>query len=99
MKFLLDRPETENDYQQLLGEIRMRKNGDLSASMKRQGIEYSVNWGVSVVELRTLARKYKPDHLLAFKLWNKQWRESMILATLLDVPFEVTEEQMDFWTK
>src|SRR5690554_5570343 len=99
MIFLLDRAETENEFQQLLREIRMRKNGDLSASMKRQGIDYGVNWGVSVVELRALARKYQPDHLLALKLWNKQWRESMILATLLDVPFEVTEEQMDFWTK
>jgi hypothetical protein len=58
-----------------------------------------MNWGVSVVELRELAKKYKPDHLLALKLWNKQWRETMILATLLDEPEKVTEEQMDFWTK
>jgi hypothetical protein len=42
---------------------------------------------------------FEPDHLLALKLWNKQWRETMILATLLDEPEEVSEEQMDFWTK
>jgi hypothetical protein len=99
MDFILDNPETGKDFQHLLHQIKLRKNGDVSNSMKRQGIEYKLNWGVSVVELRELARAYKPDHLLALKLWNKQWRETMILATLLDEPEKVTEEQMDFWTK
>ncbi len=99
MDFLLDKPETEKDFQQLLQLIKSRKNGDIAASMKGQGVEYKRNWGVSVVELRNLAREFKPNHLLALKLWNKQWRESMILATLLDEPGAVTEEQMDFWTK
>ncbi|MGC9353357.1 MAG: DNA alkylation repair protein, partial [Mariniphaga sp.] len=99
MDFILDSPETEKEYQQLLRQIKLRKNGEISTSMKRQGIEYKQNWGVSVVELRDLAKNYKPDHLLALKLWNKHWRETMILATLLDAPEKVTEEQMDFWTK
>lgn len=99
MLFLLDKPETEKEFQQLLKQIRLRKNGDISASMKRQGIVYKTNWGVSVVELRELARKHQKNHLLALKLWNKHWRESMILATILDEAEKVTEEQMDFWTK
>ena len=99
MNFILDNPETEKDFQQLLRQIKSRKNGDVSTSMKRQGIEYKLNWGVSVVELRELAKEIQSDHLLALKLWNKQWRETMILATLLDEPGKVTEEQMDFWTK
>ncbi|MDD2381589.1 MAG: DNA alkylation repair protein [Mariniphaga sp.] len=99
MEFLLDNPETEHDYQQLLRQIRLRMNGDVSSSMDRQGMKYKQNWGVSVVELRELAGQYKTSHLLAMKLWNKQWRETMILATLLDNPAEVTESQMDFWTK
>jgi hypothetical protein len=99
MNFILDNPETEKNFQNLLRQIKLRKNGEISTSMKRQGIEYKLNWGVSVVELRELAKGIKPDHLLALKLWNKQWRETMILATLLDEPEKVTEEQMDFWTK
>lgn len=99
MDFILDKPETEKEFQLLLHQIKLRKNGDTAAAMKRQGIEYKLNWGVQVVELRELARGFNRNHLLALKLWNKQWRESMILATLLDEPAEVTEEQMDFWTK
>jgi hypothetical protein len=99
MDFILDNSETEKDYQYLLGQIRLRQSGDVSSSMKRQGMAYKQNLGVSIVELRELARDFAPDHLLALKLWNKQWRETMILATLLDEPEKVSEEQMDFWTK
>jgi hypothetical protein len=99
MSFILDKPEAEKDFQQLLHLIKLRKNGDSVAAMKRQGIEYKKNWGVPIVELRELSRGFKPDHVLALKLWNRQWRESMILATLLDEPDKVNEEQMDFWTR
>jgi len=99
MDFLLDNGDTENEFQQILKRIKLRKNGDVSRTMKEHGIQYKLNWGVSVVELREIARSFNPSHLLALKLWNKQWRETMILATLLDEPDEVTEEQMDFWTK
>jgi hypothetical protein len=58
-----------------------------------------MNWGASIVSLKEIASQFEPNHLLAMKLWNKQWRETMILAAMLDVPKEVTEEQMDYWTK
>jgi len=99
MSFILDNSETEKTYQQLLHLIKTKKNGDVADLMKKKGVTYKLNWGVSLVELRQMAAQFEPDHLLALKLWNKQWRETMILATLLDEPAKVTEEQMDFWTK
>lgn len=99
MDFLLDNKETEQKYQQLLKVIKLRQSGEVSEAMNQQGISYKLNWGVSLLDLRDIANNYERDHLLALKLWNKQWRETMILATLLDEPAEVSEEQMDFWTK
>ncbi len=99
MDFILDNEETEAKYQDLIKTIKLRKNGDVSDMMNQQGIQYKMNWGVAVFELREMAQAYEPDHLLALKLWNKQWRETMILATLLDEPKQVSEQQMDFWTK
>lgn len=99
MDFILDNKETEDKYQHLLKAIKLKKNGEVSDLMNQQGIQYKLNWGVAVFELREMAQGFEPDHLLALKLWNKQWRETMILATLLDNPKEVSEEQMDFWTK
>jgi hypothetical protein len=99
MDFILDNKETEKLFQRLLIVIQSHKNGDVSDAMNKKGINYKMNWGVSLIELREIAKPVSNDHVLALKLWNKQWRETLILATLLDEPDLVTEEQMDFWTK
>lgn len=99
MDFILDNKETDKEFQQLLNLIKSRKSGEISDVMTARGIKYKLNWGVSIIDLREISKMFKPNHVLALKLWNKQWRETMILATLLDEPGEVSEEQMDFWTK
>ena len=99
MDILLDNPETERIFQEMLKKVRLLKNGEAVAQMKSMGVNYRINWGASVISLRQLAKQYNKNHLLALKLWNKQWRETMILATLLDNAEQLTEEQMDFWTK
>ncbi|KOH45721.1 DNA alkylation repair protein [Sunxiuqinia dokdonensis] len=99
MDILLDDPVVDGQFRELLAKIRRLKNGETVAQMKAYGLVYKINWGASVISLRDLAKSYERNHLLALKLWNKQWRETMILATLLDEPDKVTEEQLDFWTK
>ncbi len=99
MEFLLDDSSIEQHFQKILHTIRLYKSGEVAANLKSRGINYKMNWGVSIMDLRKIAADFPPSHLLALKLWNKQWRETMILATLLDEPGKVTEQQMDFWTK
>lgn len=99
MDFILDDPKQEQEFRQILTKIRLAKNGETVDQMKKLGLNYKINWGASVISLKQIASYYEPNHLLALKLWNKQWRETMILAAMLDVPSEVTEEQMDYWTK
>ena len=99
MDIILDDLETEKKFQQILKMIKSRRNGDVSEMMEKKGIKYKLNWGLSIIELREIAGQFEPDHILALKLWNKEWRETMILSTLLDEPKLVTEEQMDFRTK
>jgi hypothetical protein len=99
MEFLLDNSETEKIFRQIIRSIPSFQNGITAESMEKRGINYEKNWGVSLVDLKNYSEKIEKNHLLALKLWNKHWRETMILATLLDLPGEVTEEQMDFWVK
>jgi len=99
MEYLLDNPVSERTYQEILRMVKPLQNGEVADSMTKRGVVYKLNLGASVVSLQQLAGEYARDHLLALKLWNKQWRETMILATLLDKPEEVTEHQMDFWVK
>jgi len=99
MDFIIDDPQREQEFRQILAKIRAAKSGETVDLMKQSGLTYKVNWGASIISLREIAKQYNPNHLLALKLWNKQWRETMILAAMLDNPKEVTEEQMDYWTK
>ena len=99
MDFILDDKETEQKFQQILRLVKARKSGEVADLMIQKGINYKMNWGVSIIDLREIAAPFKTDHLLALKLWNKKWRETMILATLIDEHQLVTEEQIDFWTK
>lgn len=99
MDYLLDDPLIERTFQDILLKIRKLQNREVVNSMQRRGIEYKVNYGVGIPMLQELAQGFERNHLLALKLWNKQWRETMILATLLEDPLEVTENQIDFWAK
>lgn len=99
MELWLDNPEIEQQFKHLLKTITLYKSGEVADNLRQRGIDYRLNWGVSLLDLRRIASEYPPSHLLALKLWNKQWRETMILATLLDEPGMVTEQQMDFWAK
>ena len=65
--------------------------------MARYGIRSDHAVGVTVTELRHLARGHPPDHELAAALWASGVHEARILASLVDDPTLVTEAQMDAW--
>lgn len=99
MEFLMDHPEVEKQYQHIVRTIPAMQNGLTANSLVKRGINYERIYGVSFVDLKQEAGRYEKNHLLALKLWNKKWRETMIMATLLDEADKVSEEQMDFWIK
>jgi len=99
MDYLLDNPEAEQLFQEILSKIKPLQNIEVVNSMQKRGVDYKVNLGVSIPLLQDMASDYEKNHLLALKLWNKQWRETMILAMLLEEPEKITENQMDFWVK
>jgi 3-methyladenine DNA glycosylase AlkD len=65
--------------------------------MARYRIRADHAFGVTVTELRGLARRLRPDHELAAALWSSGVHEARILASLVDDVTLVTEEQMDAW--
>ncbi|MEO8285410.1 MAG: DNA alkylation repair protein [Chloroflexota bacterium] len=78
---------------------RLRAMGDERnrAGMARFGIATDRAFGVSVVNIRKLAKETGKDHALALELWNTGIHEARILASVIDVPKAVTEEQMEQW--
>jgi 3-methyladenine DNA glycosylase AlkD len=69
------------------------------AGMARFGIKPSVVLGVPKPALRRLARDLGRDHALAQELWASDVHEARLLASMIDDPAEVTQEQMDTWAK
>jgi 3-methyladenine DNA glycosylase AlkD len=67
--------------------------------MARYGIRTDDAVGVTVTELRRLARGLRPDHELAGALWTSGVHEARVLASLVDDPALVTEAQMDAWVR
>ena len=65
--------------------------------MERYGINTRKALGISVTELRSLARSIGRDHELAVGLWDTEIHEARILASMIDDPDEVTEAQMEAW--
>ena len=78
---------------------QLRELGDPSrlSGMRRYGINTRRALGISVTELRGLARGIGKDHDLALALWDSRFHEARILASMLDDPAAVTESQMQTW--
>ncbi len=65
--------------------------------MLRFGIHPSRALGISIVDLRKMARDLGTDHALAQRLWVSGIHEARILASFIDDPRLVTPAQMDRW--
>lgn len=76
---------------------RMAMNGVASASMRGYGLNYKLNFGVSIQKIKEIAARYQPDKDLAETLWLDGTRELKILATLLYPTDEFSKAVADRW--
>ncbi|WP_320019960.1 DNA alkylation repair protein [Labilibaculum manganireducens] len=97
MDFFIDRKETEELFQEIFKKIQILRNGETHHEMKKFGLKYPKSLGATIVNLREIGKDYQKDHLLAHKLWTKGFRESKIVATLLEEPEKVTGDQLERW--
>jgi 3-methyladenine DNA glycosylase AlkD len=67
------------------------------AGMARYGINVACASGVSVYELRRVAKWLGTDHDLALALWDTGNHEARLLASMVDDPAAVTGAQMEEW--
>ena len=84
---------------EILGLLRQQASPTYLAGMQRFGIDSSRALGVKLPVVRKLAKDIKKDHVLAQQLWDTGIHEARIMASLVDDPAWVTEQQIDNWTK
>ena len=59
----------------------------------------SVVYGISIPNLRKIAKEIGEDHVIAQRLWKSDIREARILASMVDDPKEVTDQQIEEWVQ
>ncbi len=81
----------------VLARLRSMANPGNVEGMARFGISSTNTLGISVVDLRKVAKGIGRDHRLALALWKTGVHEARLLAAFVDEPAEVTPAQMDAW--
>lgn len=87
----------QNKLTEIKRSFRLMMNGPTSQSMREKGIDYNLNWGVSLPLLREKAKEYGKDYDLAIELWKENVRECKILATLIMPAGKMLPEIVDLW--
>lgn len=83
--------------EEIIKELESLSSPEDVEGMARFGINPENVYGVRIPELRRIAKKSGKNHVLANELWNFAYHETRILATMIDNPAEVSEEQMERW--
>jgi 3-methyladenine DNA glycosylase AlkD len=86
VKDVLDRLQGKAQPEQLKG-------------MAKYGMAVERRLGVSVPDMRKLAKEIGKDHKLALDLWRTGIAEARIVAGMVGDPAKLTEEQMEDWVK
>jgi 3-methyladenine DNA glycosylase AlkD len=85
--------------QQILERLKAQARPDQVEGMARYGMTAQGRLGVSVPQLRKLAKEVGQDHSLALALWKTGIPEARIVAAMIADPQELTGEQMEEWVK
>jgi 3-methyladenine DNA glycosylase AlkD len=82
---------------QVVRELRSMADPKNVEGMARFGIRGQDVLGISIYDLRPMAKRIGEDHELAAGLWSTGIHEARLLAGFIDEPDKVTETQMEAW--
>lgn len=79
---------------------RQAMNGIVSAGMRKWGLDYKINFGLTIQQIKDVSKRYSPDASLAESLWaGGDTRELKIMGTLLYPIDQYREETADKWVQ
>jgi 3-methyladenine DNA glycosylase AlkD len=87
----------EEEVQAALSWLEEKSTQHDRENLARFGITASQAFGVSMANIKGLAKSLGRSHELAAALWDTGWYEARLLTSFVDEPARVTPEQMDRW--
>ena len=88
-----------NSSNEILKKLKSLSRLDQLEGMARYGIVTNNRLGVSIPDIRKIAKDFGKNHETALNLWKTGYQDAKITAALIDEPDKVTEPQMDEWVK
>jgi len=85
------------EYKDIIKKLKSLSNPKAIIGMARYGITPENTYGVSIPNLRKIAKEIGISHKLAQQLWVSNIRETKILASMIEELEIVTEKQMEDW--
>jgi 3-methyladenine DNA glycosylase AlkD len=84
---------------EILAEMRTLANPSARQGMERFGIQAENLIGLSVPQIRLIARRTARSQRLAEELWNTEIHDARLLASLVADPDVISEATMDKWVR
>ena len=85
--------------EEVLERLKSMARPDQLEGMAKYGIVVERRLGVSIPNLRRMAKELGQDHKLALELWKTGIAEARLVAAMTDDPEKLTEGQMEDWVK
>jgi 3-methyladenine DNA glycosylase AlkD len=88
---------TAQNVQTVLAELERLGTKEGRDGMARYAIVAPKMFGVSMTQMKAIAKPFGRDHELAAALWETGWYEARTITAFIDEPARVTPTQMDRW--
>jgi len=79
--------------------LKEKANSKNVEGMAKFGMTSTNRLGISVPDMRKIAKQNGKDHAVAMEMWDSGIPEAQIVAALIAEPEKLTEEQMEHWVK
>jgi len=89
----------ETKYEDIIKKLKTMAKPENVKGMARYGINPKNNLGISIYELRLLAKEIGINHKLSLQLWKSGIHDARLLSIFIADSAQITEEQMDSWAK
>ena len=83
----------------VLERLKAKANPGNLQGMARFGMAINKRLGISVPVMRQIAKQAGKDHQLALKLWRTGYAEARIVASMVALPEQLTEQQTESWVR
>lgn len=86
-------------YEEVLNELKSMADPKFAGQLAMAGINNNKALGITMPQIRELAKKAGKNHEIAGQLWKSGIHEGKLLSIFVEEPQKVTEQQLDDWVK